>query len=176
MFRPEKIISGGQTGADIGGLVAARRVGVPTGGTAPRDFNTEKGPKPDELKAFGLVMHPSSHYRDRTKENVLASDATLIFCENPDSPGTQLTIALCKEYKKPHLLIRNISDESLPLVIRFLESENPRVLNIAGNRESSSPGIARRVAAFVSALFTVCEPAVVGHTRPTNEAQERQPS
>lgn len=176
MFRPEKIISGGQTGADIGGLVAARRVGIPTGGTAPRDFKTEKGPKPDELKAFGLVMHPSSHYRDRTKENVLASDATLIFCENQASPGTQLTIALCNEFRKPRLIIRQISDESLSSVIRFLETENPRVLNIAGNRESSSPGIARRVAAFVSALFTVGEPAVVRHTRPTDEAQERQTS
>lgn len=163
MFRPEKIISGGQTGADIGGLVGARRAGIPTGGTAPRDFKTEKGPKPEELKAFGLVMHPSAHYRDRTKENVIASDATLIFCENPDTPGTQLTLALCKEHNRPHLLIQAIS-------------EKPRVLNIAGNRESTSPGIARRVAGFVSELFEVGETEGVGQTRLTHTARMSQPS
>ena len=30
-----KIISGGQTGADLGALVGARRIGLETGGTAP---------------------------------------------------------------------------------------------------------------------------------------------
>lgn len=176
MYRPEKIISGGQTGADIGGLVGARRAGIPTGGTAPRDFKTEKGPKPEELKAFGLVMHPSAHYRDRTKENVTASDATLIFCENQDSPGTQLTLALCKEHKKPHLLILEISQKNLSAARRFLDAEKPRVLNIAGNRESTAPGIARRVACFVSELFEVGETIGVEHTRPTHTAEVSQPS
>jgi hypothetical protein len=29
---PERVVSGGQTGADQAGLIAARRFGIPTGG------------------------------------------------------------------------------------------------------------------------------------------------
>ena len=39
----KKIISGGQTGADRGGLLAGRHLGIETGGTAPPDFITEVG-------------------------------------------------------------------------------------------------------------------------------------
>jgi len=59
MFRPDRIISGGQTGADLGGLVGARRIGIETGGTAPRGYKTEKGSQVDALKAFGLIEHTS---------------------------------------------------------------------------------------------------------------------
>lgn len=41
----EKIISGGQTGADIAGLRWARKNGVPTGGYIPKGFRTESGYK-----------------------------------------------------------------------------------------------------------------------------------
>ena len=37
---PRKVISGGQTGADQAGLVAARRFGIPTGGWMPRGWKT----------------------------------------------------------------------------------------------------------------------------------------
>lgn len=37
-----KIISGGQTGADMGGLEAAREYGFPTGGYAPKGWMTER--------------------------------------------------------------------------------------------------------------------------------------
>jgi hypothetical protein len=40
----EKVMSGGQTGADHGGLRAARRCGIATGGWAPRGWLTEAGP------------------------------------------------------------------------------------------------------------------------------------
>ena len=45
---------GGQTGADQGGLRAARACGIPTGGWAPRGWQTEDGPCP-ALANFGLV-------------------------------------------------------------------------------------------------------------------------
>jgi hypothetical protein len=40
----ELVISGGQTGADQGGLRATRACGIPTGGWAPRGWLTEAGP------------------------------------------------------------------------------------------------------------------------------------
>jgi hypothetical protein len=77
MFQPDKIISGGQT-ADIGGLVGAKRVGIPTDGCAPRGYKTEAGDQPEALKSFSLVERPSSNYTLRTEDNVKSSDATLI--------------------------------------------------------------------------------------------------
>jgi len=41
----EMVISGGQTGADRGGLIAAKELGIPTGGTAPLGYKTEAGMK-----------------------------------------------------------------------------------------------------------------------------------
>jgi hypothetical protein len=38
---PNKIISGGQTGADQGGLEGARLLGIQTGGTAPYNWMTD---------------------------------------------------------------------------------------------------------------------------------------
>jgi len=40
---PEKVISGGQTGADQAGLVAAARFAIPTGGWMPHGFETAEG-------------------------------------------------------------------------------------------------------------------------------------
>ena len=53
--RPEKIISGGQTGADMGALLAARELGIPTGGVAPKGWLTENGPQEELLRNFGLI-------------------------------------------------------------------------------------------------------------------------
>jgi hypothetical protein len=45
MTKIVKVISGGQTGADQGGLVAARTLKIETGGTAAKGWLTEDGPK-----------------------------------------------------------------------------------------------------------------------------------
>ena len=43
----ERVISGGQTGADQAGWRAARAFGIPTGGAMPKGFLTEDGPCPE---------------------------------------------------------------------------------------------------------------------------------
>ncbi len=42
----DRVISGGQTGADQAALRAARAAGIPTGGWAPLGWKTEEGPAP----------------------------------------------------------------------------------------------------------------------------------
>jgi hypothetical protein len=149
---PAKIISGGQTGADIGGLVGARRVGIATGGTAPRGYRTDAGPQPVILKQFGLVEHPSSSYRPRTTANVLDSDATVLFGQL-DSPGCTLTLKLCKQYRRPKL-----ENPSAAELRRWVTVNQIATLNVAGNRERLNPGIARRVARIIATAFRT-EPA-----------------
>lgn len=152
--RPEKIISGGQTGGDLGGLVAARRLGIATGGTAPRGYRTEKGEQPEALKAYGLIPHPSANYNPRTLENIRNSDATLILSPVPDSKGTQLTINYCKRENKPYCLLTSLDDAGLQTAREFINTYCPTVLNVAGNRESVSPGLTSLTAAFVVRLFS----------------------
>lgn len=153
VFRPDKIISGGQTGADIGGLAGAKKAGIATGGTAPRGYLTETGPQHALLEGFGLVMHASANYRVRTLENVRHSDATLIFATLPNSDGTMLTIRCCEREAKPSLLVQDFGEEAMDAARKFLQVHRPRVLNIAGNRESVAPGLANRVADFMERLF-----------------------
>ena len=53
-MRLEKVICGGQTGADQARLRAARAAGIPTGGFAPNGRLTEDGPAPG-LAEYGLT-------------------------------------------------------------------------------------------------------------------------
>ena len=98
-----KLISGGQNGADIGGLIAAKKFGIPTGGWIPNTFRTEAGPRPDLGKLYNLNEHSSYSYIPRTKSNVIWSDGTLIFGRD-SSPGSKLTIKFCKEQAKSYYL------------------------------------------------------------------------
>eukprot|EP01126_Amoeba_proteus_P011269 TRINITY_DN14523_c0_g1_i3.p1 TRINITY_DN14523_c0_g1~~TRINITY_DN14523_c0_g1_i3.p1 ORF type:complete len:168 (-),score=28.55 TRINITY_DN14523_c0_g1_i3:205-678(-) len=88
-----KVISGGQTGADRAALEAAREVGIRTGGTAPADYKTEKGPD-HSLKDYGLV-EGSMGYAARTKKNVDDSTATLVIRLH-EGNGTDKTIGYCQ--------------------------------------------------------------------------------
>jgi hypothetical protein len=51
------IISGGETGADRGGLDAGRSLGLKTGGSVREKYMTEHGPDPS-LKVFGVETTP----------------------------------------------------------------------------------------------------------------------
>lgn len=151
--RPQRIISGGQAGADIGGLVGAKRAGILTGGTAPKGYRTEKGPQVEALKSLGLVEHTSPNYRDRTSQNVRDSDATLIVATNRFSGGTRLTIQFCEANSKPYLVVDPRSALALEHLLSFIARVKPRILNVAGNRESISPGIAALTAKLVENAF-----------------------
>lgn len=147
----EKIISGGQTGADTGGLIAAKYLGIPTGGSIPKNFRREEGTY-EENKEFGerfnLVEDPSPYYPPRTKENVIRSDGTVLFGKISSS-GSKLTIILCRQYKKPF--------KANPSYLEFAEwviENDIKNLNVAGNRESVSPGIQEEVSDFLVEAIT----------------------
>jgi hypothetical protein len=54
----KKLISGGQTGADISALKAALHAGIKTGGTCRKDFMTEEGPNLDLKELYKLNENP----------------------------------------------------------------------------------------------------------------------
>lgn len=143
-----KIVSGGQTGADRGGLDAGRDLGIPTGGCAPKGFITEAGPD-RTLVGYGLYECPVPGYPARTKVNVLDSDGTIIFDLCGNSPGSRLTKKLCVAAGRPYLYIKKIEESTPDDIVSFLRRNDIRVLNIAGNRESSKPGIKEAVRSII---------------------------
>ena len=137
------IISGGQSGADLGGLLAAEELGIKTGGEAPLGFRTERGRDTLLRIRFGLHEGQSRNYSFRTMNNVINSDATLIVATDFESKGTRQTLAYCIRFNKPVLLL----PAKLPVDAGCYDArlrkfvQNIEVLNVAGNRESVSPGI-----------------------------------
>lgn len=128
----KRVISGGQTGVDRTGLEVARELGIPTGGTAPKGWRIDGGADPS-LADFGLVESPYDTYPPRTRENVVNSDATVLF-GNMESPGCKLTIKLCKQNQRVYLC--NPTEDTLK---EWIEENDIKVLNVAGNRLRTNP-------------------------------------
>jgi Circularly permutated YpsA SLOG family len=147
----ERVISGGQTGADQAGWRAARSAKIATGGFMPLGFLTEDGPRPDFAEMFGAVEMPGGGYPERTRARVRDSDATIWF-GNPDSPEGRTTLRACTGFGKPVYLVNEILTQPAD-VAAWIEAEEARVLNVAGNRESTEPGIGGQVERFLGAVF-----------------------
>lgn len=137
---PRKIISGGQTGADQGGLRAAIKLGLDTGGTAPLGWETQDGPA-RWLEEYGLIEAFSGGYPYRTGENVKNSDATVRFALDFNSPGERCTLRMIKKFKKPHFDINPFTTVEFDTFKQWLIDNQVRVLNVAGNSERTAPGI-----------------------------------
>ena len=151
------VISGGQSGVDRAGLRAARRAGLPTGGTAPSGYLTEHGPRPGLGRRYGLLAHPSGGYRTRTRANVQDSDLTLIIARSLDR-GSGLTATFCERLGRPFLCLAGTRIAAHREALAWLLAERqrigrPLILNVAGNRESRDPGIGRRADRFLGRLF-----------------------
>jgi RNase P protein component len=149
-----KVISGGQSGADVAGLRAAREHGIETGGCAAKGFKTENGVVP-ELGTMYNLIDEDLDYVARTKENVRNADLTLIFADKLESAGTRLTIDSCKKFKKAHKInpAAYVIEEVVTKLSRVLPEDAVFVINIAGNRESVAPGIGARTENVLSHAF-----------------------
>ncbi|HZW13927.1 MAG TPA: putative molybdenum carrier protein [Noviherbaspirillum sp.] len=144
-----KIVSGGQSGADRAGLDWAIAHGVAHGGWCPKGRKTEEGPLADH---YQLQETPDSKYLQRTEWNVRDADATIIFTlsEKVDG-GSKRTVEFAEKLGKPFLHFR--PGVHPKFIARFLQKNQVRVLNIAGKRESSAPGIAKFVEEALSAAL-----------------------
>jgi hypothetical protein len=148
-----KIISGGQTGVDRGALEAAAEAGSPHGGWCPLGRLAEDGRVPER---FNLRETDSPDYQRRTELNVLEADATLILCRGPLSGGSALTRRLARKHRRPSLVVvldGGAIDKQIDRVRRWLKRHKVETLNVAGPRESQSPGIAAMAREFVARLL-----------------------
>ena len=81
-----KIISGGQTGADIAGIDAAISASIPYGGMIPLGRRNEIGSV--DAKYVDFKESESPYYPVRTEENIKISDGTLIFINGALTKGS----------------------------------------------------------------------------------------
>ena len=133
------VISGGQTGVDRAALDAAIALLLPHGGWCPKGRRAEDGRIPDKYRMW---ESNSDKYPLRTRLNVAMADATVILHEGNMGRGTRLTLKYVIDLQKPHfisIMEPNITDLLRDLV-DFLKKAGP-IVNFAGPRESTNPGI-----------------------------------
>lgn len=160
------IISGAQTGADRGGLLAANDLGLKRGGIAPAGWRAEDGVIPEWFRA-GMTQSGSPAYPVRTRSNVEGSSGTLIlsFGPLPQDGGTMMTARIARTVGKPcfHALVPMSGDLAIGRVRAWLEEHRIRTLNVAGPRESRERGIQEATrAALVAILGTAPDDAGFG--------------
>ena len=136
-----KIISGGQTGADQGGIDAAIKYSFLYGGWIPKGRLTENGPLSDE---YQLKEMPTKNYSDRTEKNVLASNGTVIITHGKLTGGSALTKKFAKKHKRSYLHIdlnKTPAFLASSKIKTWTNKNNIEVLNVAGSRASKDPQI-----------------------------------
>ncbi len=148
-----KIVSGGQTGADRAALDTAIKFNVPHGGWITKGRRTESGPLPDFYK---LKEMDTRDYPARTRQNIIDSDGTVIIARGNLTGGSALTYAFAQKTDRwictIDLLDQNIFEASLNLHA-FIEDHDIRVLNVAGPRAGHDPDIYYDVKAILSAVL-----------------------
>jgi hypothetical protein len=145
-----RIVSGGQTGVDRAALDVALALGVPCGGWCPGGRRAEDGPIDPR---YPLAETPWDGYPQRTEWNVRDSDGTLVLTNGPPDRGTAFTIRAAERYGNPCLVLDLAGSPSMEEVRTWARAHGVRVLNVAGPRESSSPGIHAQAAAFLMGLL-----------------------
>jgi hypothetical protein len=136
VIRLEKIVSGGQTGADQAALDVARERGLKVGGWVPKGRLAEDGLIPERYS--GLV---EAH-----------SDATLIVSHGPLTGGSLLTLEEASRWRKPvlHLDLHETTLVTALAKLRlWLDAVDPHILNVAGPRASKDAAIFGAVVALL---------------------------
>jgi hypothetical protein len=134
-----KVVSGGQTGVDRAALDAALELGIECGGWCPGDRLAEDGAIPDIYPVQELER---AGYRERTRQNVIDSDGTVIFFFTEPTGGTRQTIEFCLQALKPHLLVDAVTqtiEQAARSISDFISGHEIATLNVAGPRASQEP-------------------------------------
>jgi hypothetical protein len=144
----DKIISGGQTGADQAAWRAAKAYGVSTGGWMPEGFLTEDGPRPEFAEGFGAAELAGAGDPTPHEQNTKNSDATLWFGDTTTADA-HATVITCQRLGKPCMLVYPGATFEPSHVVAWIAQNTIRTLNVAGNRDTEESGIGDRLERFL---------------------------
>ena len=153
-----KIISGGQTGADILGVQMAKEAGIPTGGTMSYGPNgnilTEFDDGIDRTQfGFDILNYPGSirdAYVNRTNLNAANSDGTVYFRGPEQGNGWFATKRAAEQAGRPFL----DNPQSANDIINWALQNNVKTLNVAGNRGSKmTPEVKQSMSDIMKDMF-----------------------
>ncbi len=145
-----RVISGGQTGVDRAALDVALELGLPCGGWCPAGRRAEDGPIPAR---YPLTETASADYGERTRRNVAEADATLVLCHGGLNGGTLLTVEAALELDKPCLVIDLRRPWQPSQVQSWLHACAVTTVNLAGPRETGTPGVHALASDFLRAVL-----------------------
>lgn len=153
----QKVISGGQPGAERAGLEAAKANNIATGGIAPEGYITIFG-RDYGLAYLGLESPSGLTYPQRTQNNIDNSSGTIVF-RNKSSPLADAAVAYChcKIWNPKYTNIFSKLDGHRPVfvvsgeqlknkqqwpslvqqLIDFIVGNKLKILNVAGNRQGT---------------------------------------
>ena len=154
----QKIISGGQTGADRAALDWAIAHEIAHSGWCPAGRRAEDGLVPEKYR---LKETAGRGYRQRTRWNVRDSDATLIVTLTAELTGGSLfTQQWAARINRPCLHVYPCA-EWREWLTAFLKTNPIEILNVAGPRGSSRAGIEQFVHEVLDEVFMILkdEPA-----------------
>lgn len=154
-----KIISGGQTGADRAGLIAAKKAGLQTGGYMPKGFKAHDGFHPEFATLYNMREHSSSAYPPRTFANAFEADGTVRFAVDFSTAGEICTLTAIQKSKKTYFDVAVLGDTQPSQLAQWILDNNISVLNVAGNSEKTFRGIEEFVIAFLWETFTLTNPS-----------------
>ena len=141
MLRLERIVSGGQTGADQAALDIAMELGIPHGGWVPKGRKTESGPLPAR---YVVKEMPTDSYPKRTERNVMDSDGTLIISHGELSEGSEYTRMMAAKHGKPWIHIdadKHSIEAAVERIRTWISGNDIETLNVAGPPASKDPYI-----------------------------------
>ena len=124
------------------------------GGWCPRGRKAEDGSIPIH---YPLKETSTASYDERTKQNIIDSDASLILYTDVPDRGTKQAIEFCISLKKPVLYHSLTEKPDFQKIRVWLKHYNVQTLNIAGPRESNAPGIYEKSYNFLGLLFKIHE-------------------
>lgn len=148
-----KIISGGQTGADQAALDVAIELGIPYGGWIPKGRITEAGVLDSKYK---LQEMETTSYNKRTEQNVIDSDGTLIISHGRLRGGSDYTREMALLHHRPWLHIdlnKTGAFQAAGKIKSWIAENDIAVLNVAGPRASKDQAIYQATVDILETVF-----------------------
>jgi hypothetical protein len=147
---------------DRAALDVAFALGIACGGWCPRGRWAEDGRIPDR---YPLVETPAADPAQRTAWNVRDSDATLALARGAPQGGTAVALERACELGRPCLVVDLATDPDPQAARAWLAAFPPRVLHVAGPRETEAPGIGAQARRFLHAVLAPPAPPSPGSPR-----------